>query len=130
MRSAALSLPCLHSPNAPFCPGQAGKAPQRCCPVCIKMNLHRVCAASNVYLLPVFLLSITTRCCRELARRRGIPTQEFCVKSDMACGSTIGPILSSGLGCRTVDVGGPQLSMHSIREMCGTKVGVALIHDA
>ena len=58
--------------------------------------------------------------CRELATRRGIPTQEFCVRSDMACGSTIGPILASGLGCRTVDVGAPQvrppvnhLSMHA-----------------
>lgn len=48
--------------------------------------------------------------CREVARRRGIPTQEFCVRSDMACGSTIGPILASGLGCRTVDVGAPQVT--------------------
>ena len=48
--------------------------------------------------------------CRELATRRSIPTQEFCVRSDMACGSTIGPILASGLGCRTVDVGAPQVT--------------------
>lgn len=58
---------------------------------------------------------------RELARREGIPTQDFVVRNDMGCGSTIGPILSSGVGIRTIDVGMPQLSMHSVREMCGTK---------
>ncbi|CAN0449970.1 unnamed protein product, partial [Hapterophycus canaliculatus] len=42
------------------------------------------------------------------------------VKSDSGCGSTIGPVLSALSGIRTVDVGSPQLSMHSVREMMAT----------
>jgi len=57
---------------------------------------------------------------REIARRNDIPVQEFVVRNDVLCGSTIGPILASGVGIRTVDIGNPQLSMHSIRETCGT----------
>lgn len=58
---------------------------------------------------------------RELARRAPVPVpiQEFAVRNDCPCGSTIGPMLSTQTGIRAVDVGMPQLSMHSIREMMG-----------
>ena len=48
-----------------------------------------------------------------------VPVQTFIVRSDMACGSTIGPITASGIGVRTVDVGVPTFAMHSIRELAG-----------
>ena len=50
----------------------------------------------------------------------GFSAQRFVVRSDLPCGSTIGPITAAELGVATVDVGAPMLSMHSCREMCGT----------
>jgi aspartyl aminopeptidase len=56
---------------------------------------------------------------RELGRLANIPIQEFVVRNDCPCGSTIGPIVSAQTGIRTVDAGMPQLSMHSCREVMG-----------
>ncbi|KAL6518323.1 hypothetical protein OROMI_034024 [Orobanche minor] len=62
---------------------------------------------------------VTSFLFKEVAKIHNLPTQEFVVRNDMGCGSTIGPILASGVGIRTVDCGIPQLSMHSVREVCG-----------
>jgi aspartyl aminopeptidase len=48
------------------------------------------------------------------------PYQEFVTRSDMGCGSTIGPITATRLGINTLDVGLPTFAMHSIRELCGS----------
>ncbi len=56
---------------------------------------------------------------RGMCRDAGVPCQEFVSRGDLPCGSTIGPIVSSGLGVRTVDVGNPMWSMHSVRETAG-----------
>ena len=53
--------------------------------------------------------------------RAGVPVQKYFHRSNLACGTTIGPLTAARLGMRTVDVGTAQLSMHSIRELCGAE---------
>ena len=56
---------------------------------------------------------------RYLCELADVPVQSYVVRSDMACGSTIGPITASELGVKTVDVGVPTFAMHSVRELAG-----------
>jgi aspartyl aminopeptidase len=58
---------------------------------------------------------------KTVAQEVGVSPQEFVMKNDMACGSTIGPITATDLGIQTVDIGIPSLAMHSIREITGSK---------
>jgi aspartyl aminopeptidase len=70
--------------------------------------------------------SETSAIFRHLAAQAGVAVQSFVVRSDMACGSTIGPITAAELGVRTLDVGVPQFAMHSIRELAGSADGYSL----
>ncbi|KZN14777.1 M18 family aminopeptidase [Marinomonas sp. TW1] len=60
---------------------------------------------------------------RDVAAQENYDVQTFVVRSDMGCGSTIGPITSGEIGVPTIDIGLPTFGMHSIRELAGS-------HDA
>lgn len=63
---------------------------------------------------------------RHLSETLDLPCQTFVVRTDMGCGSTIGPLTAGNLGVRTLDIGVPQFAMHSIREMAGARDGYTL----
>ncbi|RVU54696.1 M18 family aminopeptidase [Anaerosphaera multitolerans] len=54
---------------------------------------------------------------KQLCKSAKVPYQTFFNRSDKAGGSTIGPITASQLNIRSVDIGNPMLSMHSVREL-------------
>lgn len=63
---------------------------------------------------------------RHISDELELPYQTFVVRSDMGCGSTIGPLTAANLGVTTLDIGVPQFAMHSIRETAGAKDGLTL----
>ncbi len=54
-----------------------------------------------------------------LCQKAGVPCQQYAHRTDLGCGSTIGPIVAARLGIPSVDVGSPMWAMHSIRESAG-----------
>ena len=58
---------------------------------------------------------------RHLCLENEVSVQSFVTRSDLGCGSTIGPITAGQLGVRTVDIGLPTFGMHSIRELAGSR---------
>ncbi len=63
--------------------------------------------------------SISAAIFKQICKEADIISQDFVMRSDMPCGSTIGPITAARLGLRTIDVGAASLAMHSIREHTG-----------
>lgn len=55
----------------------------------------------------------------QLCEQANVPCQQYAHRTDLGCGSTIGPIMAAQLGIATVDVGNPMWAMHSIRESAG-----------
>jgi len=63
--------------------------------------------------------SVTSSLFRHLCEKEGVSVQSFVTRTDMGCGSTIGPITAANIGVQTLDVGVPTFAMHSIRELAG-----------
>ena len=78
--------------------------------VVIKSNVGQRYATSSTSIAPFV----------DACNMAKVPIQYFASRNNIACGSTIGPITATRLGIDTIDVGIPQLSMHSAREVCGT----------
>ena len=107
----AASRPTTRTPIHPNYPERhdAGHAPLVNRGPAIKMN------ANQRYATDARTAAMFWQCCE----KAGVPVQAFVSRNNVPCGSTIGPITATRLGIATVDVGVPQLSMHSARELCG-----------
>ena len=64
---------------------------------------------------------ISTALFQEICRKAGVPVQYFANRSDMAGGSTLGNLAMAQMSMKAVDIGLPQLAMHSSYETSGIK---------
>ena len=67
---------------------------------------------------------------RDICKTADVPVQTFVNRSDMAGGSTLGNISNTQVALNTVDIGLPQLAMHSPYETAGVKDTEYLIRAA
>ena len=58
---------------------------------------------------------------KELCQKAEVPVQTYCNRSDIPGGSTLGNIVTSHVSIPGVDVGLPQLAMHSAVETAGAE---------
>lgn len=65
--------------------------------------------------------SFTSAVFKQLCDDAEVKYQSFVTRTDMACGSTIGPAIASNIGVDTIDIGVPTFGMHSIRELAGSE---------
>ena len=73
---------------------------------------------------------ISTAMFRDLCREAGVPVQTFANRSDMAGGSTLGNISNTQVPLNTIDIGLPQLAMHSPYETASVKDTEYLVRAA
>ena len=79
-------------------------------------------SANQKYTTDAFSRSIL----RKILEKKNIPYQTFANRSDIAGGSTLGNLSNTAVSMNAVDIGLPQLAMHSAYETAGTKdVGYA-----
>ena len=82
----------------------------------IKVNANQRYATNS------FTAAVFKQVCNDV----DVKYQSFVTRTDLGCGSTIGPAIASGLGVDTIDIGVPTFGMHSIRELAGSEAALSL----
>ncbi len=65
--------------------------------------------------------ALTSSIFKEICAKDKVPVQDFACRADMRCGATLGGISQSHVSIDSVDIGLPQLAMHSANELIGSK---------
>lgn len=110
-RSFLISADMAHAVHSNFASKHGGNRPELNKGVVFKFNSNQRYASNGVSVAKI----------SALCKKNNIPFQIFYNRSDLPCGSTIGPISSSSLTFNAIDLGSPMLSMHSSRETCGSE---------